>query len=78
MADPVVLAQQLALARERAREPLGPARLAEALVVVLVLEHDQEHVLDRRQFGARGRRDQPGDGEQAEQEERGAPHRRGR
>ena len=77
MADPVVLAQQFPLARERAREPLGPARLAEALVVVLVLEHDQEHVLDRRQVGARGRHDQPGDGEQAE-EEHGAPHRRGR
>ena len=77
VADPVVLAQQLALARERAREQLGLAALREALVVVLVLEDDQEHVLDRGQVRARRRWKQAGADQHAEKE-RGAPHGGGR
>jgi hypothetical protein len=72
--DAVVLAQELAAGGQRLREVRGLAVRPEGVVEVLVLQDDHEDVLDRRQIGARRRRE--GEHEQSGDEE--SAHRAGR
>ena len=67
--------QAVGLGLRVGRLPRDHGQVVVEALAVLVLEHDQEHVLDRGQVRARRRCEQAGD---AEQEERGAPHRGGR
>jgi len=55
VADPVVLAEQRTGRHHRVREVVRGRATAERGLVVLILQHDHEHVLDRGRRGPRRR-----------------------